>query len=175
MLSVRVLITKYSWRSLGTILALTIGAIALKGIELVAQAQTPPPNSPLTVRSDIQEANSETGVVTARGNVQIFYPARDIQGTAAQAQYFSRERRLVLTGNVYVLQEGNSMRAEIMTYLIDEGRFIATPESSEQVESIYLVTETEENSSQPASVAPAPPLNPVPLAPPLNPPPLNPE
>ncbi|MBD2395866.1 OstA family protein [Cyanobacterium aponinum FACHB-4101] len=109
------------------------------------KAQNVAPRQPLTVRSDIQEANSETGVVTARGNVYINYPARDIQATSAQAQYFSKERRLVLTGNVYVLQEGNTMRAETMTYLIDEGRFIATPETQQQVESIYLVDEEENN------------------------------
>jgi lipopolysaccharide export system protein LptA len=99
-------------------------------------------------------------VVTARGNVQIFYPSRQLQGTAVQAQYFSRERRLVLTGNVYVLQEGNSMRAESMTYLIDEGRFIATPDTKQQVESIYLVTEAEETPPQPASSTSPPPLIP---------------
>ncbi|YAI81377.1 MAG: LptA/OstA family protein [cyanobacterium endosymbiont of Rhopalodia sterrenbergii] len=169
MLSVPVLTPKYSLKILESVLALIIGILSIKGTSLDAVAQTPSSNTPLTVRADIQEANSETGVVTARGNVQIFYPARQIQGTAAQAQYFSRERRLVLTGNVYVLQEGNSMRAEIMTYLIDEGRFIATPESSEQVESIYLVTENEENTPTPASVAPAPPLNSAPLPPLLNP------
>lgn len=109
------------------------------------KAQNLASRQPLTVRSDIQEANSETGVVTARGNVYINYPARDIQATSAQAQYFSKERRLVLTGNVYVLQEGNTMRAETMTYLIDEGRFIATPETQQQVESIYLVDEEENN------------------------------
>jgi len=108
-----------------------------------AKAQSAIPKQPLTVRSDIQEANSETGVITARGNVYINYPARDLQATSAQAQYFSRERRLVLNGNVYVLQEGNTMRAETMTYLIDEGRFIATPETKQQVESVYLVDETE--------------------------------
>ncbi len=102
----------------------------------------------LTVRSDIQEANSETGIITARGNVYINYPARNIQATAAQAQYFSKERRLVLSGNVYVLQEGNSMRAETMTYLIDEGRFIATPENQQQVESIYIV-EDQANQANP--------------------------
>lgn len=107
------------------------------------EAQTSNNGRALTVRSDIQEANSETGVITARGNVYINYPARDIQATAAQAQYFSKERRLVLSGNVYVLQEGNTMRSETMTYLIDEGRFIATPESNQQVESIYLVEDTE--------------------------------
>ncbi|MGB3514498.1 MAG: LptA/OstA family protein [Microcoleaceae cyanobacterium] len=104
----------------------------------------PPPNQnssgrTLTVRSDIQEADSKTGVVTARGNVQINYPARNIQATAAQAQFFSRERRIVLSGNVFVLQDGNTIRGETVTYLIDEGRFIALPQSQGQVESIYLV------------------------------------
>ncbi|BAQ64050.1 LptA/OstA family protein [Geminocystis sp. NIES-3709] len=107
------------------------------------KAQSVAPRQPLTVRSDVQEANSDTGVITARGNVYINYPARDLQATSTQAQYFSRERRLVLTGNVYVLQEGNTMRAETMTYLIDEGRFIATPETKQQVESVYLVEENE--------------------------------
>lgn len=118
-----------------------IGALAASSIAL---AQTPQQQaSPITVRSDIQEANSETGVITARGNVHIDYPSRQIQATAAQAQYFSRERRLVLSGNVYVLQQGNSMRAETMTYLIDEGRFIATPKNSRQVESVYLIPNNE--------------------------------
>jgi len=111
-------------------------------------AQTVESNSPMTVRSDVQEANSKTGVVTARGNVQIYYPARKLQATASQAQYFSKERRLVLTGNVYALQEGNSMRAESMTYLIDEGKFVATPHTSQQVESIYLVKDNNENTKQ---------------------------
>jgi lipopolysaccharide export system protein LptA len=115
----------------------------------------------MTVRSDIQEANSQTGVITARGNVQVYYPARKMQATSAQAQYFSRERRLVLSGNVYVLQDGNSMRSETMTYLIDEGRFIATPEIQQQVESIYLVTE-EDNNQSPAPAPAAPPLPPLP-------------
>lgn len=95
----------------------------------------------LTVRSDVQEANSETGIITARGNVYIDYPSRNIQATAAQAQYFSQERRLVLNGNVQVIQDGNSMRAETMTYLIDEGRFIATPQNQRQVESVYIIEE----------------------------------
>lgn len=113
-----------------------------------AQAESASAQQALTVRSDIQEANSETGVITARGNVYIDYPSRNIQATASQAQYFSKERRLVLSGNVYVLQDGNSMRAETMTYLIDEGRFIATPETQQQVESIYIVEEENTNNEQ---------------------------
>ena len=159
MFSMPIVLNKNILGTLTCTLAVIMGTLTLETIPQNVQAQTPAPNSPLTVRSDIQEANSETGVVTARGNVQFFYPARQIQGTSAQAQYFSRERRLVLTGDVYVLQEGNSMRAETMTYLIDEGRFIATPESAQQVESIYLVTENENNGTQPAPVSPAPPLD----------------
>lgn len=127
-----------------------------------AQAQTGSPTEEITVRSDIQEANSETGVVTARGNVQVDYPAREIQATAAQLQYFSRERRLVLSGNVYVLQEGNSIRADSITYLIDEGRFIATPKSEQQVESTYILStpspETGSSATQPTPQLPDPAL-----------------
>ncbi|AFY65720.1 LptA/OstA family protein [Geitlerinema sp. PCC 7407] len=126
-----------------------------------AIAQAAGPQRSLTLRSDIQEANAKTGVVTARGNVQIDYPARQIQATASQAQYFSRERRIVLSGNVYILQEGNSLRGETVTYLIDEGRFVALPDQSRQVESIYLVNdanlEVDPGPSAPPPEVQAPP------------------
>jgi lipopolysaccharide export system protein LptA len=137
----RSLLDLSSPRIIGKLAAISISAIAFSSLPRVLVAQNPNEAGAITVRSDVQEANSETGVITARGNVQISYPARDIQATAAQAQYYSRERRLVMNGDVYVLQQGNSMRAESMTYLIDEGRFIATPKSDRQVESTYLVSE----------------------------------
>jgi len=121
--------------------AVLSGAIAFPSQLQNAQAQTAGDSRALTVRSDVQEANSKTGVVTARGNVQMYYPARQIQATATQAQYFSRERRIELRGNVYVLQQGNSLRGENITYLIDEGRFVATPKTNRQVESVYLVSD----------------------------------
>jgi lipopolysaccharide export system protein LptA len=125
-------------------------------------ATTPTASRALTLRSDVQEANAKTGVITARGNVQIFYPARQIQATSAQAQYFSKERRIVLSGNVYVLQEGNSMRGETITYLIDEGRFVALPLPPKQVESIYIVPE---NNNPLATNQPTPPATPAPFNP----------
>lgn len=127
-------------RSLGLMAASLVIVIAGVGFPQALLAQSPTESRSITLQSDIQESNSETGVITARGNVKINYPARQIQATAAQAQYFSRERRLILTGNVYVIQQGNSMRAETMTYLVDEGRFIATPQSDRQVESTYIIT-----------------------------------
>lgn len=117
-------------------------AIATMGVPQLARGQADSGGGTLTVRSDVQEANSETGVITARGNVRIDYPAQDLQATAAQAQYFRNERRLVLSGNVYVLQEGNSIRAETITYLLDEGRFIATERGEQQVESTYIITDS---------------------------------
>ena len=129
-------------RALQQILFATISTIALSiyAPQLWAQSTS----GAITLKSDVQESNAETGIITAKGNVKIDYPARQIQATAALAQYYSRERRLVLTGNVYVIQEGNSMRAETMTYLIDEGRFVATPQSDRQVESTYIITEPQQ-------------------------------
>ncbi|MEM1243148.1 MAG: LptA/OstA family protein, partial [Cyanobacteria bacterium P01_H01_bin.26] len=93
----------------------------------------------IKLRADIQEADANTGIITARGNVKIDYPEEAIYATSAQAQYYSRERRIILTGNVFVQQEANTLQAEIVTYLIDEGRFVATPNANEQVESVYVL------------------------------------
>ena len=123
-----------------------------------ATAQTPQKsdqNRPLYIRGKVQEYNSKTQVATVRGEVELSYPARGIQATAAQAQYFTRERQIILSGNVYVLQQGsNSIKADSVTYLIDEGRFVATPKQGRQVESIYMVNDTQVNNQAPGS-APA--------------------
>jgi lipopolysaccharide export system protein LptA len=121
-----------------------IGAILALSLAIASPIRSQGVNRSLTVRSDIQEADSKTGIITARGNVQIDYPARQMQATSAQAQYFTKERRIVLSGNVFVLQNGNTIRGEVVTYLIDEGRFIALPPGKGQVESIYLVPAEQE-------------------------------
>ena len=118
--------------TLGLLLAITLRP------SHIAHAQTGTQGT-ITLKADVQEANAITGVVTARGNVQIEYPVRDIFATSAQAQYFSEESRMILSGNVVVLQEGNRLEAETVTYLIDEGRFIALPQPNDQVETTYLL------------------------------------
>jgi len=125
------------------------------GSHSIAQA---PAASPLTLRANSTEANARTGVVVAKGNVQINYPARQIQATSAQAIYYSNERRIVLSGDVYVLQQGNSLRGETITYLVDEGRFVALPQPNKQVEAIYLI------EAPPAPTTPTP-ANPAPFSP----------
>ncbi|MGV0028870.1 LptA/OstA family protein [Phormidesmis priestleyi] len=130
-------------------------AVPTRSAPAVAQA----PSQPLTLRANSTVANAKTGVVVARGNVQINYPSRQIQATAAQAVFFSKENRIVLTGNVYVLQQGNSLRGETITYLVNEGRFEALPDSNKQVEAIYLVRDV-------PPVPPAAPSAAAPTAPP---------
>ncbi|MDJ0619652.1 MAG: LptA/OstA family protein [Calothrix sp. MO_192.B10] len=125
-----------------------------------AAAQTGGENRPLTIRADVQEYDAKSQVVTARGNVQMSYPARRIQATAAQAQYFSKDRRIVLSGNVYILQNGgNSIRGETVTYLIDQGRFVALPKANRQVESIYIVNDAQVNNQANTPAPTTPPLN----------------
>ncbi len=136
---------------------MAIALIALVGIpaaipDAVAQ-QSQQTGQPITLLSDVQEANAITGVVTARGNVQIFYPAQNMQATSAQAQYYSREGRIVLSGDVFVLQDGNSIQGEQVVYLVNEGRFEAMPDEGEQVQSVYLLPESEP-TTQPVTVPP---------------------
>ncbi|AFZ42394.1 OstA family protein [Halothece sp. PCC 7418] len=130
------------------LLAITLfGTLILPNSSAIAQSINRGTDNTMTVRSDVQEANSETGVITARGNVQINYPVQELQATAAQAQYFRKERRLVLTGDVYVLQGENSIRAEKVTYLLEEGRFVATPKDEQQVTSTYVVPQPQQNNT----------------------------
>ena len=103
-------------------------------------AQTIRVKKPLTIRSDFQEYDAKSETVTAKGNVQMLYPDLSIQATASQVQYFSKDNRIVLSGDVCILQDNsNSICGETVTYLINEGRFVALPKVNQQVESIYMI------------------------------------
>ena len=100
-------------------------------------------DSLITIESDTQSADNITGVVTAVGNVRIVYPARGMVATSRQAQYFSREAMLVLSGDVDVVQDdGNSIRAERVTYNLDEERALANPIPGQQVHSTLLLKQS---------------------------------
>ena len=104
-------------------------------------------DSLITIESDTQSADNITGVVTALGNVRIVYPSRGMVATSRQAQYFSREALLVLSGDVDVVQEdGNSIRAERVTYNLDDERALAKPMPGQQVQSTLLLKQS--HSSQ---------------------------
>jgi lipopolysaccharide export system protein LptA len=105
-------------------------------------ARSSSPNSlGLLIQADIQEANSKTEVVTAKGNVRLNYPSRKLQASANLAQYYIKQKRIVLVGNVIINQNGNTLEGETITYLIDEGRFIANPKAKQQVRSNYILPE----------------------------------
>ena len=92
----------------------------------------------VTIESDLQKADNSTGVVTATGNVRIVYPDQRVVATARQAQYFSREGRVVLSGDVDVIQDsGHSIRAERLVYLVERERIVAEPTPGQQVITHY--------------------------------------
>jgi lipopolysaccharide export system protein LptA len=127
------------WGWLPIWLSIVCGNItSIQAVPVTAQQ----PNSQgLSIQADTQEANSKTEVVTARGNVRINYPSRKVQGQANLAQYYIKQKRIVLTGNVLINQNGNTLEGESVIYLIEEGKFIANPKAKKQVRSSYLVPE----------------------------------
>ncbi len=119
--------------------------------------QAAPPVQTMQLRANVTEANAKTGVVVARGNVLITYAARQIEATAAQAIYYSKEGKIILSGNVNILQEGNTLKGETVTYLVNEGRFEARPKENGQVEASYIVKDTPASAPAPAPI----PTNPA--------------
>jgi len=132
--------------------ALTVGfvgplALASGGLALLlamapgAQAEAVTPVAGVvSIESDLQRADNLTGIVTASGNVRIVYPDRRVVATARQAQYFSREGRVVLSGDVDVIQtEGPSIQADRITYLVEEERLVALPAEGGQVLSRFPI------------------------------------
>lgn len=93
-------------------------------------------NGLVTIESDMQQGDNQTGVVTATGNVRITYPDRGMVATSRQAQYFSKEGRLVLSGDVDVIDDqGQRIRAERLVYNLDQERLVAQPLPGRQVRS----------------------------------------
>jgi lipopolysaccharide export system protein LptA len=131
----------FHWKSLLLLSSIAFGSIITLPIQPPpVHAQSPNPQG-LSIQADTQEANSKTEVVTARGNVRLNYPSRKVQAQANLAQYFIKQKRILLTGNVTIVQEGSTLEGESVIYLIDEGRFIANPKVKQQVRSNYIIPE----------------------------------
>ena len=97
-----------------------------------------PTSGLVTIESYRQLVDNSTGIVTAIGNVRIVYPDQRVVATARQAQYYSREGRVVLSGDVDVVQDdGHSIRAEKLVYLVDRERLEARPADGKQVITRY--------------------------------------
>ncbi len=88
----------------------------------------------ITIESDIQSSDNTTGVVTAIGDVLILYPDRGLVATSRQAQYFTKEGRVVLSGDVDVIRDdGEVLKAEKVVYLLEDDWLLANPKPGEQV------------------------------------------
>ncbi len=129
-----------NWRSLLLLPFLTFSCTIIIPIQTVVLAQAQQSNAKgLLIQADVQEANSKTQVVTARGNVRLNYPSRQVRAQANLAQYYIKQKRIVLTGNVFISQKGNTLEGESIIYLVDEGKFIANPKLKQQVRSNYII------------------------------------
>lgn len=95
----------------------------------------------LSIQADTQEANSKAEVITARGNVRLSYPSRQVRASANLAQFFYKQNRIVLSGSVKIVQDGNTLEGESVIYLINEGKFVANPKVKQQVRSNYILPE----------------------------------
>lgn len=149
------------------------GPVSLPVQPPASAAVAPPTVSPtpvrlntglVTIESDLQRADQATGVVTATGNVRIVYPDERVVATARQAQYFSKEGRVVLSGDVEIVQEGgNLLRAEQVVYLVDSERLTAVPPRGQQVFSRLRIPQSSPPQAQPqVSGAAAPSSTPQP-------------
>lgn len=122
------------------------------------QAQQTADAGVITIESDLQSADNSTGVITASGNVRLVHADRGLVATSRQAQYFTEEERIVLSGDVDVIQtDGNLLRADRFTYLLEEGRAIARPEPGQQVFSQWTLQPSQplvDSASETSTVAP---------------------
>ncbi len=155
MISSSVAVTIMKGFAIGALGSLSLMAAAM--MPLFAQP-SPPPNrgGPLTITSDTQEGNARSGIFIARGNVRMVYPSRQVDAVAELAEYDTRRRIITLRGNVFVQQENNTLRADVVVYTIDTGKIEALPVPQKQVQSVYVIKENPEKPAPQISPAPAP-------------------
>lgn len=123
-----------------------------------AQPSTPSTQAGIvSIESDRQQADNTTGVVTASGNVRIVYPDRRVLATSRQAQYFSREARVVLSGDVRVVQDdGSRLLAEQVVYDVSLERLDARPLPGAQVMSIVRLRRQQDSGGATSPLIPSP-------------------
>jgi lipopolysaccharide export system protein LptA len=145
------------FRPLLLVLAAGIAGSALLGGSRPVAAQAakaePAATGMVTIESDLQQADNLTGIVTAKGNVRIIYADRGMTATSRQAQYFTKEGRLVLTGDVDVIdRDGQRLRAEKLVYLLNSERLVAEPPPGKQVFSKFRLQQ--QGGQAPAAAKP---------------------
>tara|TARA_B100000700_G_C14454461_1_gene583161 strand:- start:115 stop:537 length:423 start_codon:yes stop_codon:yes gene_type:complete len=88
----------------------------------------------IIILSDVQTNDNDNGVFSAIGNVKIRYPDKEIMATSDSAKYYKSDDKIVLKGNVKMIQESShSVYAEQIVLFIDEDRIIANAKPDSQV------------------------------------------
>ena len=101
---------------------------------VIVNAQQSTETGLITIESDQQTADNSIGVVTAQGNVRLVHVDRGIVATGRQAQYFMKEERIVLSGDVDIVQKnGDLLQADKIVYSLVDERALATPSEDQQV------------------------------------------
>ena len=132
--------------------ACCLSVVVVSSIPVPLQAQEASEAGLITIESDLQSADNSTGVITASGNVRLVHSDRGVVATSQQAQYFTQEERIVLSGDVDVVQdEGNRLQAAKVIYLLDEERALAMPADGEQVFSQWTL---DQSDLEPSSLTP---------------------
>ena len=109
-----------------------LASLLLFSVATNAQQSTQP--GLITIESDQQTADNSIGVVTAQGNVRLIHVDRGIVATGRQAQYFMKEERIVLSGDVDIVQKnGDLLQADKIVYSLADERALATPSENQQV------------------------------------------
>lgn len=132
--------------------ACCLSVVVVSSIPVPLQSQEASEAGLITIESDLQSADNTTGVITASGNVRLVHSERGVVATSQQAQYFTQEERIVLSGDVDVVQdEGNRLQAAKVIYLLDEERALAMPADGEQVFSQWTL---DQSDLEPSSLTP---------------------
>ena len=89
------------------------------------------------VESDNQVSDTLTEVFTASGNVRLSYPNKSVTAKADKVQFFKKEGKIVMSGNVDVIRgDGkgtDTLKADRVVYFIKDDRLEAEAISDKQV------------------------------------------
>ena len=115
---------------------------------VIVNAQQSTETGLITIESDQQTADNSIGVVTAQGNVRLVHVDRGIVATGRQAQYFMKEERIVLSGDVDIVQmNGDLLQADKIIYSLADERALATPSEDQQVFSQWSFCGNDDDST----------------------------
>ena len=77
------------------------------------------------IESDIQFTDSQSGVFTAKGNVNINFPLKNIFAKSDHLKYYNTDKTLLLKGNVTLIREGiNTLNANQVVYSLEDDKLL---------------------------------------------------